>query len=139
MKKNVLISVKGMQGDLGAAEEVEVVTPGEYYQKNGKQYIVYKESELSGMENTTTTIKVEKDKVSIIRFGDNNSSMVFEMGKKHSSYYDTPQGSFMIGMKTKEMDIQLGDEGGYMAVKYLLEVDHMAIGSHSFHITVNSI
>ncbi|NLP46002.1 MAG: DUF1934 domain-containing protein [Epulopiscium sp.] len=138
MKKNVLITVTGIQGK-EPSEDIQMVIPGQYYQKNDKFYITYKESELTGMEGTTTTIKVEKNAVSILRFGKNNATMIFEMGKKHTSHYDTPHGSFMIAMSTKEMNIDLNQDGGSIYVKYALELDHMAIGTHTFHLLIDLI
>ncbi len=39
---------------------MELTTFGSYYEKNGKYYIVYQESEATGFESdTTTTVKVE--------------------------------------------------------------------------------
>ncbi|NLL69497.1 MAG: DUF1934 domain-containing protein [Epulopiscium sp.] len=139
MKKNVLITVTGIQDGLDPSEDIEMVIPGYYYQKQNKFYIIYKESELTGMKDTTTTIKVERDKVSILRFGKNNSSMIFERGKKHTSHYHTVHGEFMISMLTKDMKVNLDQEGGQVYVKYALEVDHMAIGSHSFHVSIRSL
>ena len=43
MKKNVLIPVTGIQGK-EPSEDIQMVISGQYYQKNDKFYITYKES-----------------------------------------------------------------------------------------------
>jgi len=73
MKKKAIISVSSKQTD--EEEPIEVVTPGSFYKKNDSYYAVYKETELSGMEGTTTTLKIKKDKFSLIRMGSTSTKM----------------------------------------------------------------
>ena len=84
MKKDVIITIRGLQTFEDTGEDnVELVTNGRFYNKGGCYYVSYKESELTGLGNTTTTVKIEKDKVTVIRFGDLESHMIFEEGQKH--------------------------------------------------------
>jgi len=88
MKKDVLITIKGLQSYEDQDDDtIELVTTGTYYKKDDDYYIVYKESELTGLGETTTTVKVEPNRVTVIRFGDTKSHMIFEEGEKHISYY----------------------------------------------------
>ena len=44
MTKDILVRVRGVQ-TIGEEEDtVEMITPGTYYVKNGKQYLIYDES-----------------------------------------------------------------------------------------------
>lgn len=44
MTKDILVRVRGTQ-TIGEEEDtVEMITPGTYYEKNGKQYFIYDES-----------------------------------------------------------------------------------------------
>ena len=44
MTKDVIVSISGLQMPAeGEAEPVEVITVGDYYQKNGKHYVLYEE------------------------------------------------------------------------------------------------
>ena len=50
MNKDVVIKIKTSQADLkGESDDMELVTKGEFYTKDGSMYIVYQETELSGM------------------------------------------------------------------------------------------
>ncbi len=71
MKKDVLISIQSTQQVDGDRDEMELTTFGSYYEKNGKYYIVYQESEATGFQSdTTTTVKVEgENRVTMIRSG----------------------------------------------------------------------
>ena len=43
MNKNVLVSVSGIQLTIDGENPVEIISRGQYYKKNGKSYIKYKE------------------------------------------------------------------------------------------------
>ena len=129
MKKDVIITIKGLQSFEDADNDsIELVTSGRFYEKNGNYYISYKESELTGLGNTTTTVKVEKNKVTVMRFGDLETHMIFEEGKKHISYYDMGFGSLTVGISTKSIDKSLSDLGGRMKIDYAMEINNAVAG-----------
>ena len=43
MTKEVLVTVSGLQSMGGESDQIQVITAGNYYRKNGKHYIVYDE------------------------------------------------------------------------------------------------
>ena len=98
MKKDVLISIQSTQQVDGDRDEMELTTFGSYYEKNGKYYIVYQESEATGFESdTTTTVKVEgENRVTMIRSGMQRSQLVMERGKRHLCHYGTEYGLSLI-------------------------------------------
>ena len=59
MKKDVIISLVGTQENDGEKDKIELITEGSMYKKGDSYYITYKESQLTGMEGTTTTVKVQ--------------------------------------------------------------------------------
>ena len=40
MTKDVLIKISGLQAMDGESDDVEIITAGDYFQKNGKHYIL---------------------------------------------------------------------------------------------------
>ena len=67
MTKDVLITISGVQMLDDDDEDVEMVTRGDYYQKNGKHYIMYDE-QMEGFEGTVKNIiKVSPGSVDIIK------------------------------------------------------------------------
>lgn len=140
--KNVLISVKGTQniGENGPTQ-LELVTEGRYY-KNGNDYFVtYKETEITGMDGTTTTMIIaeSKNKITLIRTGSVNSQLIFEPGCKHVSYYDTINGAFTIGVFTNYMDVEIDEHGGEIIVDYLIEIDDSESAQNDFHMVIKEI
>lgn len=140
MNTNVIISVKGSQTSLDQeTNNLELVTEGKYYKKGDAYYITYKESEVTGMDGTTTTLKVTDGKVILMRFGSVNSQFIFERGQKHMSYYDTSHGAFTIGIFTNEMSIEIDERGGEIWVDYQLEMDNSRTGDNDFHMYIREV
>ncbi|AOY75175.1 DUF1934 domain-containing protein [Clostridium formicaceticum] len=111
MKETRMIRVMGIQKDKkGEENKIELVTEGTFYDKKESLYIVYEESEISGMEGATTTLKIEgKNKVSMKRFGSSDLQLVFEKGKSFISQYNTQYGNFEMEIFTKKLDVDLQD------------------------------
>ena len=137
VKKDVIISIKGLQQDPeGESDTITLVTAGRYYRKNDHYYISYEESELTGLEGTLTTFQIERDRVTLLRVGEVNSQMVFEEGRRHLSMYDTPYGALSVGINTRKMRAELDARGGSIEIDYAIEIDHALAGQNLFRIHV---
>jgi len=137
MNKNVIISVKGVQASVDQEfNEIELVTEGKYYKKGDSYYISYKESQMTGLEGTTTTLKVDDGIVTLMRFGLVNTQFIFEQGQKHVSYYDTTYGAFTVGIFTNIINIDVNERGGEIKVGYEIEIDNNKSGEIDFHMMI---
>jgi len=133
MDKDVIISVRGTQSEDGQnTNAIEFVTLGKYSKVNDAYYVTYNESEVTGMDGTTTTLSVANGVVTLIRVGSVNSHFVFQQGQKHVSYYDTEHGAFTIGVLADEVDVKMNDSGGEIHVGYQLEIDNNNTGKNDF-------
>lgn len=121
MKKRAIIAVSSKQKS-DENDVIEVVTPGDFYEKDGSYYAVYKETEISGMEGTTTTLKISNDKFSIIRIGSTSAKMEFDKKAKSVSMYNTPYGTLELKIETKSLSVDVGEKGGDIQVNYNLSV-----------------
>jgi uncharacterized beta-barrel protein YwiB (DUF1934 family) len=139
VNKNVIISVKGTQSTSQDTNDLELVTEGKYYKKGNNYFITYKESEVTGMDGTTTTLKVADGIVTLMRFGSINSQMIFEKGQKHVSYYETGYGAFMIGVYASQVNVKVDDNGGEIKVDYALEIDNNKTGDNDFHMHIREV
>lgn len=142
MNKDVIISVKGIQTSPNdpQANKIELITEGKYYKKGKNYYVTYKESKVTGMEGTTTTVKVCDDGlVTLTRFGKVNTQFMFKEGKKFKSYYDTVYGTFIIDISTKTVDINVDDDGGDIRVDYNIEIDDNKTGETDFYMQIREV
>lgn len=137
MSDNVIISIKGSQSGDQGSDEIELVTEGKLIRRGEGSYIVsYEESELTGLEGTTTTLDIEGSRVTLLRQGALNSQMVFEEGRRHLSMYETPYGSLSIGINTRRMKNTVGESGGDLEIDYAIEVDNLMAGRNLFKMNV---
>ena len=138
MEKQVVISIKGMQKYVDTDPDViELVTEGRLIRQGKDDYILsYRESELTGLDGTETTIHVEGEQVTLARTGEFNTQMVFQEGRRHLSMYNTPYGAMAIGVNTRHLLADLTDQGGDIEIDYAIEVDHALAGRNVFQIKV---
>ena len=97
-----MIRCKSIQRDeRGKAEEVVLETPGMYGEDEDCRYLTYEETSLSGMEGTTTTIRMYGDHVS--RQGSFLQETEYRPGTVAKSEYITPAGPVEITVSSKEI------------------------------------
>ena len=139
MKKNVIISIKGQQfydGDTEGEEPIELITDGRYYKKDGRYYISYRESQLTGLGATVTTLRVEPGCVTLLRAGDCPTHLVFETGRRHVSLYEMAEGALTVALTTRSIHSTLSDEGGMLEVDYSIDMDGTCTGANLFQVQV---
>ncbi|HIZ48026.1 DUF1934 domain-containing protein [uncultured Subdoligranulum sp.] len=123
MEENYLITIKGTMEQDGKSDTVELMTRGSLVHKDNAYYIIYKETEATGYEGCTTTVKVADDarKVSMLRFGKVPSQLIIEKGTRHLCHYETGYGAISLGVAADVIEHQLGDQGGKLKFSYTLD------------------
>ena len=60
-----IINIRTTQVDINTKQDevIELITEGKFYKKSDAYYLVYDESEISGMQGTTTTLKIKDNQV----------------------------------------------------------------------------
>jgi len=129
MKKKAIVSVVSRQISEDE-KDIEVVTPGEFYKKDDSYYVVYKETEISGMEGTTTTLKINPDSFTLIRMGTTTTKMEFEQDNEKLVLYNTPYGVMELKIATKDLKVNVNDQGGDVLINY-----NMTIGGQKPQLT----
>lgn len=134
--KKVYVSIIGETSVEGDGDKTELVTEGEYTFRNGKYLLRYREhlSDVDG--ECTTVIKIDTDSVVMSRNGNINTQMIFEEGKRHMSHYETPLGSFTIGVSTDLLKSKVGLDGGEVEIKYILDINNSAQVENYLHLNI---
>lgn len=87
----------------GSIDTIEISTTGKLFEKNNDIYVVY--DEVEDNQKVTTTMKISDEEISIKKFGNINSLMVFKENYKHLTKYRTNQGLFIIETETNKLII----------------------------------
>ena len=139
MTKDVLITISGVQMLDADEADVEMVTRGDYYQKNGKHYILYDEVRERFNGRVRNVIKISPDSVDIIKKGAASAHMQFEKNKKNLSCYTTPLGDLMIGIHTNRISIDEGQDRLKINVEYSLDINYQHASECSISVNVQSV
>lgn len=134
MRNGAIISILG--GEAGD-KPIVLITEGEYSKKNGKYFMSYKETPMTGFdEGTVTTVEVDGGRVIMTREGGNNAQMVFEKGQRHIGHYETPYGSFTVGIVSDKVNVDIGEHGGSIQIGYRLEIDNRLKARHDLNLDI---
>ena len=117
MTQNVLISITGVQMTDDGPQEVEMITTGDYFGKDGRHYVLYEEMTDDGSG-------IQPDSMSILKKGEASTRMVFEKNKKNLSCYVTPFGQMMIGIHTGNVQVREEEDLLKVDVDYSLDINY---------------
>ena len=82
----------------------------------------YEETEISGMEGTTTILTIQENQVILEREGTTSTKMVFNEKEDSIALYNTPYGMLEITINTKNLDVKVGEDGGKLTIEYEMSV-----------------
>ena len=125
MDKDVWVSVAGLQfGDNPEGEKIEIITPGSYYKKKDKHYLLYDEVVEGSDEVTKNIVRFDGDMLSISKSGFTNVEMIFEKNKRNMTNYVTPYGTLLVGIDTDRIDIRESDDKINIDIDYALDINY---------------
>jgi len=134
---NVVVTVIGSQRDeAGYEQRIELITAGRHYQRNGIDYITYDESKLTGLEGTTTMLKLYDDYVVLVRLGHIEQRQEFRKGERNSCMYVTPYGTMEMSVATSDVTMAFAKGNGRITIAYELEIEGRWQSSNKLAITI---
>jgi uncharacterized beta-barrel protein YwiB (DUF1934 family) len=127
-----------MSQGIGDTDIIEFCTEGVMERLGESIYLTYQESKISGLEGTTTTIKLDKEAMSLMRIGDVNYTMDFCKGSKKYNKYETNYGQLNMGIVTNDLKIVYdGNKLKDIVVDFDLDINGSSIGNNIVNINVN--
>ena len=142
--KDILLKIIGNQITEGFSQDevnkMEFITEGRFYTKGNSVYLVYEESEFSGVEGCTTSLKITGDKIRMKRYGEDvgmETAIVFEKGKRFNGYYETPFGSVPMEVLTNEIKNKINRSGkGSLDIDYNVSLKGLTEGRSKLKIEI---
>ena len=129
MTKDVLLSICGIEAlddtDGGyTGGPVEVITPAEYYFKNGKHFLLYDEMDPEDRSVTRSTLKIADDYMSVSHQGETQAHLMIEGNKRCVTYYATPFGSLHIVLDGRSVEVETSENLITAQAYYGLEINY---------------
>lgn len=138
MEKNVILTIRGQQFYEGQEPDViELVTEGTMVKKDADLWVIsYEESDLTGLEGTKTTFRIEPGAIRLGRSGGTRSYMVFQEGVPHESLYEIAGGALMMSVCANKIQWELSETGGFIHVLYAVVIEQSLKGNVDYQIQV---
>ncbi len=108
--------------ETGQSEDVTLDTLGVYGEKEGCRYITYDETSLSGMEGTTTTIRLYDGRVTLSRRGSFVQETEYIPGEVSRSEFMTPAGPMELITTSRDIIDTVKDGKGQLRLVYDIEI-----------------
>jgi uncharacterized beta-barrel protein YwiB (DUF1934 family) len=133
LKKEVRITIKGIQKNEEAEEVMETAAFGEFAIVGSSYYLRYEEISEEG-ETIKTMIKLSEDRVEVTKKNGVDSKMIFVVGQTTSTDYATPYGTLQMEMETERADFGLVDDCLEVNLEYSLYLNGEFVSINVLHI-----
>jgi len=121
--------------EFGNIDTIEVNNIGKIFEKNKDIYVVYEESEEG--QKVTTTLKISDEEVSIKKFGNVNSLMIFKENNKYLTKYKTNQGLFAIETQTSKLIVDKSEKNYIkLNIEYNINILDLFKGKNEINILI---
>lgn len=140
--KDIMLKIIGKQfAGEDSEEQMEFITEGKLYERNGATYLIYDESEFSGFPGCRTSLKLKGDTIRMKRLGKDvgyGMEIEFKKGQRFFSKYETPYGTIDMEVLTNSVENNLSPEGrGNIDIDYHVSLDGVAEGRNELKIEVS--
>ena len=128
--KEVMVKITTNQvNEQGEEDIMEFVTEAKLYKRGEAVYLIYEETELSGIPGCRTRLKCKPDEVQMKRYGEG-------AGIGYSGLYDTPFGAIELEVLTNRLENNLTEGGGNLDIDYSISLKGLMEGHNQLSITL---
>lgn len=137
MTKEIILTISGIHDTDGMEDEtIEIITPGQYYIKNGKHYVLFEEV-MEGIQGSIRSIlKFTDDRIELLRNGPTTTRMIFQRDKEYQTIYTTPMGPLSLSVYTEALNLKIGENQMNADIRYSLKADGQLISESMLHLNV---
>lgn len=135
-ENNVTVTIQSLQTGETGTESMTQHAQGLLLREGGDWILTYREGAESGLGSTRTTLRMERGRVTLNRTGELKSQMVFEVGRPHTSLYETPYGKLPMTIRTLKLKTELTEAGGTVLIHYHIELGGGSAGETRLRLTL---
>ena len=135
MRNKYILTLTGAQNWDGDTDTTEMRTDCSLSTEDGAYIIRYEELAPFG-GSVMTEFSVRDNVVTMQRGKDEAGKMVFEKGQRHTCWYSTPVGPFMVGICTQSVESELSNDGGFIDLGYTIDVNAALRAQNRISITL---
>ncbi len=121
--------------DLGNEQPMTLYTEATYQKKAKKSFLMYQETDISGMEGVKTLLTYDGDVVTIKRYGKVNSDLRLKLNQWEDNIYRTEYGVFI--MKTFATQLKW-EESQPLTIEMAYDLIIEEAGTSKVHVKITS-
>lgn len=139
--KEIFVKIRGQQAsDTDGESTMEFITEAKLYERGDAMYLIYEETELSGIPGCKTRLRLKGDEVHMKRIGRGagiGHEIRFEKVKRYEGFYNTPFGAIELEVLTNKLENTLSpDGGGQIDIDYSISLKGLLEGRNKLNITL---
>ena len=136
MMKKAIIKITDRHVQDGEEYEAELTTAGEFEVTESGCKVVYSETD-EELDKCVTTLDVDgATKISMTRAGKYNTEMVIEKDRRHTCFYRTPYGEFIMGIFAKKISNEMTGNGGILNFSYTIDFNNTPASENELTVVV---
>lgn len=142
MTGKVKLSIIGLQKDpdgVNEPMETKQTVEADAYEKNGKQYFTWTETDAEGKNETGCRLKIAEAEMSLHKNGPIPSKMTFHAGQSIDTYYVTPYGQFPMEVDTKALSIETKERHMEVQASYTLTTSGTPLSVNELRLTAECL
>jgi len=140
LTEDVLVGNRGLHtltGEEEAVDDIEVIFPGSARLLGDTWYVQYSEPVEGTGGEIRSLIKIREHHMEVTKRGLANTHMVFEEGKKTTTWYETPMGSISLGITATDVTVTQGENSLTARAVYALDVNSQYMTDCAIQINVS--
>ena len=75
----------------------------------------------------------------LVRTGSMTGILTVEKGRRHTCLYNTPYGTFMVGVYGEAVEVSLDETGGKIYLRYTLDVNSGMLSRNIMEISIKNL
>lgn len=122
-KHHIVLTIRDRHVQDHEEDSSELMTTGLFEGTDDDYRITYAEQD-EALKSCRTTLHVEGGKrVTMVRTGESSTEIILDERNRHNCHYETPYGSFMLGVYTKQIvsNVNAAQGVGALAMRYTLD------------------
>lgn len=138
MENNSVLTFKSKSKYIESNEEdsIEFLTNAKLTKKNDKYYVMFNyPDEYVTANQSKATLKIEKDKVTLLKYGKSCSQYIFEQGQQHNGQYELGFGTLSVGIFSDNVSVDVNENGGDINLNYRIYFNDLV--THSTNLSIN--
>lgn len=140
MNRDVRITVTGTQDDGNGNEIVtDHKTDGQYFERDGCRYLLYREQDADSGAVTANTLKIKGNILELSRKGNIHSRMVFEAGRTNPTSYATAYGTLQLEVYTEDLKCLWAEDEARVQITYSLLMTGELLSRNKLVIKIRNI